>query len=245
MRRWSSLLLALGMAAATTAASAEESRIVRGPQIHLSDVLASLPAETPDFELGAAPPPGSSRLLSKSEIENAANKNGVSVKALRLPLQVRITSAAKRWSTDELVSASLPALTAALPNGVTLKRAKTSSKAVTSPGAIVSGVRLPKLPRREGEHLTTATLELSNDGQIVARIPLSLTLNIGSAAAAPAIAKGTRVQLLIESGPARITATAIALNDGEIGQTLQFRVATTQKILFGKVESTTLARVVQ
>jgi hypothetical protein len=237
--------LALAWAAATAPASAEESRLVRGPQIHLSDVLASLPAETPDFELGAAPPPGSSRLLSKSEIENAANKSGVSVKALRLPQQVRITSAAKRWSTDELVNAALPTLTSTLPNGVTLKKVKTSSKALTSPGAVVSGVRLPKLPRREGEYLTTATLELSNEGQIVARIPLSLTLDIGSAAAAPAVSKGTRVQLLIESGPARITATAIALNDGEVGQTLQFRVATTQKILFGKLENPTLARVVQ
>ncbi len=243
MRRWSSLLLASIFAATT--ASAEESRIVRGAQIHLSDVLASLPAETPDFELGAAPPPGSSRLMSKSEIESAADKSGVSIKALRLPQQVRITSAAKRWSADELVSAALPALTATLPRGVTLKKAKTSSKAVTSPGAVVSGVRLPKLPRREGEHLTTATLELSNDGQIVARIPLSLTLDISGAASVPAVAKGTRVQLLIESGPARITATAIALNDGEVGQTLQFRVAATQKILFGKVETPTLARVVQ
>jgi flagella basal body P-ring formation protein FlgA len=59
------------------------------------------------------------------------------------------------------------------------------------------------------------------------------------------VSKGARVQLLIESGPARITATAIALTDGEIGDTLQFRVATTQKLLFGRVEEPTLARVVQ
>jgi flagella basal body P-ring formation protein FlgA len=62
---------------------------------------------------------------------------------------------------------------------------------------------------------------------------------------APAVSKGARVQLMIESGPARITATAVALNDGEVGETLQFRVATTQKILFGKLENPTLARVVQ
>lgn len=243
MRTWSPLLLALVCAASP--ASAEESRLVRGPQIHLSDVVASLPAELPDLDLGAAPPPGSSRLLAKSEIENAASKSGVSLKALRLPQQVRITSAAKRWSSGELVNAALPQLTSALPSGVTLRKAKTSSKALTSPSAVVSGVRLPKLPRREGEHMTTATLELSNDGEIVARIPLSLTLDIGSAAAVHTVIKGSRVQLLIESGPARITATAIALSNGDVGDTLQFRVATTQKILYGKVEEATLARVVQ
>jgi hypothetical protein len=237
--------LFLALLCTSTIASAEESRVVRGPMIHLSDVVPSLPAEVPDLELGAAPPPGSSRLLAKLEIESAASKSGVDIKPLRLPPQVRITSAAKRWSTDELVRAALPALTSALPDGVTLKKAKTASKALTSPSATVSGVRLPKLPRREGEHLTTATLELSNEGQIVARIPLSLTLDIGAAAAAHTVGKGSRVQLLIESGPARITATAIALSDGDIGDTLQFRVATTQKILFGKVEQATLARVVQ
>jgi flagella basal body P-ring formation protein FlgA len=53
------------------------------------------------------------------------------------------------------------------------------------------------------------------------------------------------MQLVIEMGPARISATAIALSDGELGDTLQFRVAATQKILYGKVEASTLARVVQ
>lgn len=235
--------LALALTAST--AFAEELRVVRGTQIHLSDVIASLPAEVPDIELGAAPPPGSSRLLPKAEIENAASRSGVSLKSVKLPHVVRITSAAKRWSADELVNAGLPALSKSLPNGVTIKRAKTMSKAVTSPNASVSGVRVPKLPRREGEHMTTVTLELSNQGEIVARIPLSVTLNISSAAAAPAVSKGARVQLVIESGPARITATAIALGDGELGETLQFRVATTHKILLARLEEPTLARVVQ
>jgi hypothetical protein len=243
MRLAPSLLLGLTLLAGS--ATAEELRLVRGAQIHLSDVVPSLPAEMPDLELGAAPPPGSSRLLPRAEIENAAKRSGVSLKTLRLPHVVRVKSAAKRWSSDELVSAALPALTAALPSGVSVRRARTSSKALTSPDASVSAVRLPKLPRREGEHLATATVELSNDGEIVARIPLAVTLDISGSAAAPAITKGARVQLMIESGPARITATAIALGDGELGETLQFRVASTQKILFGKLELPTLARVVQ
>jgi Chaperone for flagella basal body P-ring formation len=243
MRFRAPILLAL--LCGTSLASAEESRIVRGSRLHLSDLIASLPAEVPDLELGASPPPGSSRLVSKGEIESAALRRGVSVKSLKLPSSVRVVSAAKRWSADELVNAALPTLTSALPSGVSVKRARTSAKAVTVPDASVSAVRLPKLPRREGEHMTTGTIELSSDGEIVARIPLSLTLDIGAAAAIAAITKGARVQLMIESGPARITATAVALADGEIGDTLQFRVITTQKILYGKVMEPTLARVVQ
>jgi hypothetical protein len=230
---------------ATVVASADEARVVRGAQVHLSDLVSELPADVPDLEIGAAPPPGSSRTIAKSEIQDAASKSGVSLKLVKLPPAVRVTSAAKRWSTEDLTNAALPALSRVLPLGVSIRRARAISKAVTSPSANISAVRLPRLPRREGEHLTTAIIELSNDGQIVARIPFQLSLDISSAAAQPAVTKGTRVQLMIESGPARITATAIALSDGELGETLQFRVTTTQKILYGKVEEPTLARVVQ
>jgi hypothetical protein len=230
---------------ASTAALADEGRVIRGARVHLSDLIAELPANVPDLELGAAPPPGSSRTIGKAEIVDAANESGVSLKQVKLPQSVRVTSAAKRWTPEELAAAATPALLKTLPAGVSLKRAKATAKAVTSPSAGITAVRLPKLPRREGEHLTTGIIELSNDGQIVARIPLALALDISSTAAQPAITKGTRVQLLIESGPARISATAIAMTDGELGDTLQFRVAATQKVLFGKVEEPTLARVVQ
>ena len=42
---------------------------------------------------------------------------------------------------------------------MTVKRARATSKAVTSPSATISAVRVPKLPRREGEYLTTATID--------------------------------------------------------------------------------------
>ena len=245
MRTWAPHHLALAAALLSVSAAADDARVVKGAQVHLSDVVAELPAEIPDLEIGAAPPPGSSRTIAKSEIQDAASKSGVSLKQLKLPSTVRVTSAAKRWTTEDLANAALPALSKALPLGVTVKRAHATSKALTSPSANISAVRVPKLPRREGEYLTTAIIELSNDGQIVARIPFQLSLDISSTAALSAVTKGTRVQLVIESGPARITASAIALTDGEIGDTLQFRVASTQKILYGKVEEPTLARVVQ
>jgi flagellar basal body P-ring formation chaperone FlgA len=238
-------LLGLALLCASTSASADDGHVVHGAQVHLSDLVGELPAEVPDLEIAAAPPPGSSRTIAKSEIQDAASKSGVSLKQLKLPSAVRVTSAARRWNTEELASAAMPILLATLPPGINLKRAKATTKVVTSPSARITAVRVPRLPRREGEYLTTATIEMSNDGQIVARIPLSLTLDIGASAALPAVGKGSRVQLMIESGPARITATAVALSDGEIGETLQFRVASTMKILYGKLLDPTLARVVQ
>jgi len=243
MRRFIPVSIALLCAAA--AAHADEGRVVQGAQVHLSDLVNELPADLPDLAVGAAPPPGSSRTVAKSEIVDAASKSGVSLKQLKLPVAIRVTSAAKRWNTEELASAATPVLLSTLPVGVNIKNARATTKVVTSPNAKITAVRVPKLPRREGEYLTTATIELSNDGQIVARIPLSLSLDISGSAAQPAVGKGSRLQLIIESGPARISAAAIALSDGEVGDTLQFRVASTMKILYGKVVDPTQARVVQ
>lgn len=245
MRASFKLVLTLALACVASSAVADDGRIVHGARVRLSDVIRELPAEMPDLEIGSAPPPGSSRTIAKSEIVDAAARSGVSLTPLKLPPAVRVTSAAKRWNSEELASAATPVLLEALPAGVIVKRAHVSSKAVTSPRAEITAVRVPKLPRREGEYRTSAIIELSNDGQVVARIPLALTLDISGSAAQPTVGKGARVQLMIESGPARVTATAIALSDGEIGDTLQFRVASTQKILYGKVLEPTLARVVQ
>lgn len=239
------LALTLAHAGSVTPAGAEEGRLVRGAQVRLSDLVHELPAEVPDLEVGAAPPPGTSRTIARGEILAAADKSGVNLKQLRLPQSVRVTSAAKRWSTEDLANAATPHLMNALPAGVSIRRARATGKAVTSPSATISAVRVPRLPRREGEYLTTATIELSNDGQIVARVPLQLSLEITASAAVATVTKGARLQLMIESGPARISATAIALSDGEVGETLQFRVATTNKILYGKVLDASLARVVQ
>ncbi len=242
MQKTLALLFTLLLAAA---AGAEELHVVRGTKIHLSDVVRELPSDVADLELGDAAPPGGSRVLDRREIESIAKKSGVSLAGLPLPGVVRVSSAAKRWSNDELVADATPALLRSLPLGVSVKLAKTQARLVTSPNARVAAVKVIRLPRREGDFSTTAMIELENEGAVVARVPLALTLDIGPEAAAPPVSKGARVQLVIESGPARVTATAVALGDCELGDVVQFRVAQTQKILYGKLETSTLARVVQ
>ena len=192
------------------------------------------------MEVGAAPPGGSAH--HRQGKYSARKQERLSLKHSSCRRGAR--HAAARNGTPGWARAAAPVLLRGVPSA-SASNAPERPPRPTSPSAKITAVRVPKLPRREGEYLTTATIELSNDGQIVARIPLSLSLEISASAAVPAVGKGTRVQLMIESGPARITATAVALSDGELGDTLQFRVASTMKILYGKLESPTLARVVQ
>jgi hypothetical protein len=70
-------------------------------------------------------------------------------------------------------------------------------------------------------------------------------VQVTDAATLPAAAKGTRVNLVIEHGPARVTALAIAMSDIELGATGLFRVASTQRVLRARLLSPDSAQVVE
>jgi flagella basal body P-ring formation protein FlgA len=50
--------------------------------------------------------------------------------------------------------------------------------------------------------------------------------------------------LVIERGAASVSASAVALGDGDVGDVVSFKVETTQKVLRGRIETRERARVV-
>ena len=77
---------------------------------------------------------------------------------------------------------------------------------------------------------------------VIATAQLMLVLD--EQAAAPLMAKGARVDLVIARGPTRISASGVALDQAEQGETISFRVSSTGKVLRARVDSVTLALVV-
>src|SRR6478736_6483641 len=192
-------------------AYAESERTIDGSRIVLKDVSDGYDeGELASLDLGPAPPPGSSRLLSRVEVEEQLRAAGDDAKSLRMPSALRVKSAAKRWSTEELREAVTPRLMAALPPGLTFKAAKLSRPLVTSPS-----------------------------------VPVTVVVVISEAATRPAANKGARVNLVIEHGPARVTALATALSDTELGAVGLFRVSTTQRVLRARLLSADSAQVVE
>ena len=241
------LLIALSL---TTSVSsplwAETLRTIDSSRIHLSDVsdgydegaLASL-------DLGPAPPPGNSRLLSRSEVSDQLRAAGDDARSLRMPNAVRVRSAAKRWSPDELRDVFTPKVVEALPPGVTFKSSKFGRALVTSPNVSVGPVHVPKFPKRVGELTLTVTVDLVQDDVTVLRVPVTVVVWISEAATRPAASKGARVTLVIEHGLARVTALATALSDTELGAFGSFRVAATQRVLRARLLTADSAEVVQ
>ncbi len=228
------------------AASAELERTIDSARIHLSDISDGYDdGELASLDLGPAPPPGNSRLLSRGEVEDQLHAAGDDAKSLRMPSSLRVKSAAKRWSPDELREALTPRLMAALPAGLKFKSSKLNRALVTSPSIKIGDAHFPKFPKREGELALTAIVDLTQDDVTVVRVPITVVVLVTEAATRPAAAKGARVNLVIEHGPARVTALATALSDTELGAFGSFRVASTQRILRARLVGPDSALVVE
>lgn len=237
------LLLATGLA---SSANAEALYTIDSTRIHLSDVSDGYDeGELSTLDLGPAPPPGASRLLSRSEVLDQLHAAGDEGKSLRMPQSLRVKSASKRWSASELSAALTPKLIEALPVGLKFKGTKFNRDLVTGPSVTIGAVHFPKFPKREAELTLTVTVDLQQDDVTVLRLPVTVVVLVTELATRPAASKGARINLIIEHGGARVTALAAALSDTELGAVASFRVASTQRVLRARLLSTDTAQVVE
>ncbi|MCK6532585.1 MAG: flagella basal body P-ring formation protein FlgA [Polyangiaceae bacterium] len=244
MRRWPffvTLLLGLG---AAVPAPAEPQKTVDGPTLKLGE-LADVSSELQDFDLGPAPAPGQSRLVSKDELGRRLADAGIDAKTVKLPSAIRVTRSARHLSAGDLVKSARPALAARLPSGARVLSLTASKGATVAKNVEVMGIRVPKLPRRVGQHTLTITAELGELGTISHRLPLRAVITLDESAAKPAVQRGARLDLLIEQGAVRVGASAIALGDADAGEVTTFKVEATKKIVRGRVLSSNRAVVVQ
>jgi hypothetical protein len=227
-------------------ANAELERTIDSARIHLADISDGYDdSELSSLDLGPSPPPGSSRLLSRGEVEDQLHAAGDDAKNLRMPSSLRVKSAAKRWPAEELRAALTPRLLAALPAGLKFKSSRLNRALVTSPSIKIGDAHFPKFPKREGELTLTAIVDLIQDDVTVLRVPVTVVVWVTEAATRPAAAKGARINLVIEHGPARVTALATALSDIELGALGSFQVASTRRVLRARLVGPDSALVVE
>ncbi len=240
----SAWLLAFILLAARPASSAQPERTVDGARVTLKDVVPTAPEDLAGIDLGPAPPAGSSRLIARAELARAIRSAGAKPKEVKLPKVVRIVTASKRWGPADIESAASPLITARLSQGIVLKRLSVRRSVTTPKSAKLTVAKIPKLPKRVGTTTTTVTIAWRADGRIVARAPVAAVLDIDENGARSTIARGARVYLVIERGPARVAATAVALADVDLHEVGRFRVESTKKILRARVTSGSTAKVV-
>lgn len=230
--------------AAASASPAEASKTIDSARIRLADLGATAREDLAELDLGRAPPPGSSRLFSRDDVTRELRSQGYDVRGLNLPQTVRVTSAARHFSVAELTQLIQPRAEAALPQGVTLSKLKIARALLTTPRLEVGELHLPKLPKRAGPYTVTTSVDLIHGEEIALRLPVTLELVISEQAAAPLVDRGARIDLVIQRGTARISASGTALEQGDVGDVASFKVSTTLKVLRARIDSATSATVV-
>lgn len=230
---------------AAQAAQLGEAKLVRGSRIELVEILPNSPAELHAIDLGSAPAAGATRLVSKADILREVRAAGFDPASLELPHVVRVKSPGEKLTREALSERLKPRVIEALPKGATLTRLEASVELTLSPEVQFGSVQIPKLPKRVGAVRTSISVELLREGRASQRVPLIATLSLSSTAASYAVPQGSTVSLLIKRRSASISAQGHALADGDVGDVLSFRVASTGRVVKARLESTTSALVVE
>jgi hypothetical protein len=225
-------------------ASADVSHTVDHARILVKDVLASPPSGVADIDLGPAPPPGGSRLVTRDEIQTHLRERGVDVARLVIPASVRIIAASRRIGTAELAELARPAIELKLPPGVLLTKAQPTYEIVVPPTATVRAAELPRPPRQKGSFKSTATIELVSENEVVAKVPIPVVLEVSEDAARPDISRGGKLGLIIDHQSVRISTQGSLMADANIGDTVSVLVVSTGRVVKARIVTRDEAQVV-
>jgi hypothetical protein len=226
-------------------AHAEPTKTIDHARILLGDVIASAPEGLADLDLGPAPPPGSSRLLTKTDLERELRQRGVDVAKMAIPSTVRVVGAARRIAPEKMAELARPYIEKELPPGVMLTNVRASYEVVVPPAAEVKSVHLPKILRQKGTQRTTVTIELVCDGTPVAKVPVTVVLEVSEQAARPDLARQSRLNLSLERGAVKVSTVGQLLADANIGESARMLVVATGRVVEAKILSRDEAKLVE
>jgi len=238
-------LIALFALVLPLSAVAEPTQSIDHARLLAGDVVKAAPAGIAEIDLGPAPPPGGSRLLTKNEIEHMLRQRGVDTTKLTIPASIRVVAAAKRVTPGELTALVTPAIVQTLPPGVALTKVQPTYEVVVPPSATVGPVEIPRHPRQKGPFRTTATVQMLADGEIVARVPVPVVLEVSEEAARPDVARGARIGLVIDRRSLRIMTQASCMLDANVGDVVNVLVVPTNRVVKAKITSRDEAQMVE
>jgi hypothetical protein len=241
-RPWLTLVFALAL---PFPAGAEPTQSIDHARLLAGDIIKSAPPGVAEIDLGPAPPPGGNRLLTKNEIELMLRQRGVDTSKLSIPASLRVVGAAKRLSPAELTALVTPVILQNLPHGVALTKVAPGYDVVVPPSASVGTVEIPRHPRQKGPFRTTASVQMVADGNIVARVPVPIVLEISEEAARPDVARGSRIGLVIDRRSLRIMTQGSCLLDANIGDVVSVLVVPTNRVVKAKITSRDEAHMVE
>ena len=239
---WAATILSLTIC---VTAGAETIQWVNSQRIHFGDAVPRASGTLASLDLGSAPSPGSSRLFSKDELRTFAVLAHENIDGLDIPRDVRVKRATRLLSERDLDALIRPALSVLLPTGALLKNLGLPKTLVSVPNVRVGNIQLPRLPKHSGMTHITPVVELVAGGALIARLPVSADLQLDERATKYALERGCQLNLVIDTGATRISATAVLMTPADIGDIVPCQVVNTRKVLRARIATINEAVVVR
>ncbi|MCH2108735.1 MAG: flagella basal body P-ring formation protein FlgA [Polyangiaceae bacterium] len=207
-------------------------------RIHLGALVPGLSGTLGAIDLGPAPPPGKTVFLEKKELESRLRSLGIATSRLQLPTGIRVRSAARRYTPQELVSRLEPVINSSLPVGVTLEELRIRPGKVLSPEIRFGRIRMPQFRPREGRQSQVATAEVLWGERVVLRLPVHLKVHVDREAFRQIVPRGSLITVVIRRGLVEITASAETLAEASVGESVNLKVGSTRKVLGARLVDT-------
>ncbi len=231
------ILAALALGAAPVALAEAPKKpvecLVASSRVRLADVLPTAPEALRDLDLGPAPLPGSSRLITRAEIVSSL-PGGVTLpdgaETVRVLRKTSTVSAAalEKHATDALARTTIArggALVAARPRG----------SLVVPDGWQTVDIELPRLPRRAGKLTVSAALRFREGATVVATGDVPVDLTLPESAAIPDVKRGAKALFVVRRGSVEIRAVVAVGDDADVGDVVSGIVQDSGHAVRGRV----------
>lgn len=210
---------------------------VSSTRVTLSDIVPRVSEDLADVDLGRAPAPNGTRVITGAHIKKALNERNLPIPH-RLPKATRVVRKMRVLTAPELRRIGKAALAKAPGRkGVVLRAIIPPPKTRIAAGWTEVNVRLPKPPRRAGKWSTSAMLTFSAGGEVIKRVALPVRFDVSADAAKPDVSKGSPLMLLVKSGLIELRVRASAGANADIGQVMQVVLRPSGRVVRAKLLS--------
>jgi hypothetical protein len=244
LRPGTSLLLASLLAAppATARAPIAEVRIAAA-RVHLGDVLPAVTGDAGAVDLGPAPAPFGSRLVTRDDLLHAFEAAHSKAPA-KLPEAVRVFRSMRKLGAAELEQLTRAALPATMPRGTALTAVRAPKSVDLADGWDRVVASVPRPPHRVGSFPTTVTLSFLVGVESLAEISFPIDVSVSAAGAAFDLPHGGSLTLIVKRGLVEIEAPATATTDADIGMVLQVALRPSGRVVRARLVTADRAELV-
>jgi len=232
-----SLPLLLASLFLTGVSRADVVRTVDGSRLTLGQLVDDVPVELAAADVGAAPPPGATRIVTREDLEQRCSEQGISTAKLKFPHAVRVLRASKRLTPGDVSSVAEAAVRQVLPPGVDFVKIETGSEVVLSPRDHVESVEVGRFPHRTGVQRASGVVVFGDGEGRAVRLPVTVVATVADAAARPDVPRNGRVSLVVQRGAMRVAADGAALSDASVGDVVAVRVSATGRVVRARLTS--------